>query len=199
MPSLQEAIDNLYNVAVRRGLKTSKLRLSTLADFCVEQLGNNGISDAGCEVNVPGFIKKKDWDVGWEHHGKCRLGISLKSNLSNLGGVAPNAIDNLLGEVTDAQMISPEIVTGYIMVIDVSKDSHSNKHGCTWSELLKRRLSACSIRKAPTWTHGTIEASHVVEVDFSSGARLITREKDVLPVFKKLKRELVKRNPCGCF
>lgn len=198
MTTLQQAIQELYNIAITNNKKSSTKRLDRLADYCIEQFEMKGLKNVEKEGNVKGFVKDKNWDVCWQHHGKYRMGISLKSNLSNLAGVAPNAIDNLLGEVTDAQMNSPEFISGYIMVIDVSKDNFSRKHQCTWRELIKRRLKACSVRKAPCWTFGTLEAFVVIEVDFSSKATLVTSEGEVLKMFDELIEEIKIRNSCEC-
>lgn len=67
-----------------------------------------------------------------------RLAISLKSLLKNLGGTVPNRLDDMMGEVTNLQMYSPEIVTGYVMLFNVAEDAHSRLHGTTWGDLLKR-------------------------------------------------------------
>lgn len=38
----------------------------------------------------------------------------------------------MMGEVTNLQMYSPEIVTGYVMLFNVAEDAHSRLHGATW-------------------------------------------------------------------
>ena len=116
--TVQEAIEHLYRVAVVEQKTTSPARLSGLADFCVQELEKRGVSGVGAEVAVQGFGRVKQWDVAWEHAGKARLGLSLKSLLKNIPGTVPNRIDDLMGEVANAQLHSPEIVIGYIMVFD---------------------------------------------------------------------------------
>ena len=130
--TVQEAIAHLYRVAVVEQKTTSPARLSGLADFCVQELEKRGVSGVGAEVAVQGFGRVKQWDVAWEHAGKARLGLSLKSLLKNIPGTVPNRIDDLMGEVANAQLHSPEIVIGYIMVFDRSQDSWSKKHDSTW-------------------------------------------------------------------
>jgi len=115
--------------------------------------------------------------------------------LKNLSGTVPNRIDDLIGEVANVQMYSPEIVVGYLMVFDVSQDAFSPKHGTTWCNLLRSRLDRLSGRKAPFWSTGMIEAFAVVEVDFSSGPVLLTAEAEVESMFETLVSEVVKRNP----
>ena len=126
---------------------------------------------------------------------KPRLAISLKSLLKNLGGTVPNRVDDLMGEVTNVQMYSPEIVTGYIMLFNVAEDSFSPLHQSTWSELLKNRIARLSNRRPPSWSIGMIEASLFLEVDFSDGPRLVSGEAAVTPFFDRLVADVRYRNP----
>ena len=116
MISAQDAVDDLYRIAVTEEKKTSTSRLQVLADFCVQELTRRGLKDVEKEASIPGAGREKKWDVAWQYDGKYRLGISLKSLLKNLGGTVPNRIDDLIGEVANAQLHSPEIVIGYIMI-----------------------------------------------------------------------------------
>ncbi len=193
--SLQDAIDSLYRIAVLEGKRTSTTRLSALADYCVEQLALRGLRDAETEVRLPGGGRPKNWDVAWKLHGKYRLGISLKSILHNLPGTVPNRIDDLMGEVANLQMYSPEIVIGYMIVVDVSADSHSDARGGTWCDLLQQRLSNLSNRKAPSWSVGMIESYTIIQVDFSERAELLTDEAEAQRIWEKLAQELKSRNP----
>ncbi|MCY3931391.1 MAG: hypothetical protein OXH70_06720 [Acidobacteria bacterium] len=117
------------------------------------------MAGVGAEVAVRGFGRVKQWDVAWEHAGKARLGISLKSLLKNIPGTVPNRIDDLIGEVANAQLHSPEIVIGYIMVFDRSQDSWSKKHDSTRLDLLRSRLEQLSRRSPPAWATGTFRAT----------------------------------------
>jgi len=193
--TLQEAIDHLYQTAVVDRSRTSTIRLQKLAQYCVQQLDCRGLCEAETEVTIPGGGRPKQWDVAWKLHKKYRLAISLKSILRNLSGTVPNRVDDLIGEVANAQMYSPEIVIGYLMIFDVSEDTVSSKHGCTWCELLKTRLSGLSGRRAPFWSVGMIEAFAVVEVDFSQGPKLLTSQSEIDTVFDVLVSEVKKRNP----
>lgn len=193
--TMQESIEHLYQTAVVDRSRTSTLRLQKLAQYCVQQLDCRGLCGAETEVTIPGGGRPKRWDVAWELSEKYRLAISLKSILRNLGGTVPNRIDDLIGEVANAQMYSPEIVIGYLMIFDVSKDAVSSKHGCTWCELLKTRLSGLSGRRAPFWSVGMIEAFAVVEVDFSLGPKLLTPQSEIDTAFDVLVSEVKKRNP----
>ena len=79
-----------------------------------------------------------------------RLGPVLRGGASqtrtrwrgHFGGTVPNRVDDLMGEVTNVQMYSPEIVAGYIMLFNVAEDSYSPLHLSTWAGLLKTRRGA---------------------------------------------------------
>ncbi len=147
------------------------------------------------EVAVEGYGRVKQWDVAWRHGGKARLGISLKSLLKNIAGTVPNRIDDLIGEVANAQLHSPEIVVGYIMVFDRSQDSFSTKHGSTWLELLRSRLEQLSHRAPPAWATGTFEGLVLAKVDFSDGPLLRSDPRDFGAFFDRLVGHVRFRNP----
>lgn len=193
--SLQDAIDDLYQRARAAGATTSTARLRVLAEHCVEELADRGFSGARIDPEIPGFARAKDWDVAWLHNGKARLAISLKSILKNLPGTVPNRIDDLVGEAANLQMYSPETAIGYAMIFNVEEDTLSKKHGCTWSDLLRKRLQSISGRKAPHWTIGTIEAAAFVEVDFSKGPQLVSGASEVSSMIDTLVALARERNP----
>lgn len=192
--SLAEAIESLYNIAVVQGKSQSTIRLQRLGEFCVEKLASFGLSGAQREVTIPGGGREKQWDVAWQYHAKHRLAISLKSILRNLPGTVPNRVDDLMGEVANIQMYSPEIVVGYVMILDVSTDTRRAR-GTTWSDLLNERLTRLSGRRAPSWSIGMIESFALVQVDFSKGPRLLTPEASVIKMLKDLANEVKARNP----
>ena len=109
MITAQHAVDDLYRIAVTEKKATSTARLDTLAEFCLQELTRRGLHGVEKEASVPGAGREKRWDVAWQYDGKYRLGLSLKSLLKNLGGTVPNRIDDLIGEVANAQLHSPEI------------------------------------------------------------------------------------------
>jgi hypothetical protein len=195
MITVQDAILHLYQAVVLEGKTQSPARLRVLADYCVQELAARGMPGAQTEQNVPGGGRQKSWDVAWPYDGKYRLAISLKSMLKNLPGTVPNRIDDLIGEVANAQLQSPEIVIGYVMLVDVSEDVHSAKHGSTWTKLLRTRLERLSGRKPPHWTVGTIEAYVLAEVDFSSSANLLTAADQFDRFFDILVEQVRARNP----
>ena len=52
--------------------------------------------------------------------------------------------DDLIGEVANAQLHSPEIVIGYVMIFNVQEDAFSPRHRSTWADLLRTRLESLS-------------------------------------------------------
>ena len=193
--TLQDAVDSLYRIAVVEGKATSTKRLDGLARYCVEELLKRGLGGAVTEAKLPGGGREKSWDVAWSMDDKPRLAISLKSLLKNLGGTVPNRVDDLMGEVTNVQMYSPEIVTGYIMLFNVAEDSYSPLHGSTWADLLRSRITRLSGRRPPSWSIGMIEAFLFLEVDFSNGPLLVSGASDAAAFVDRLVAAVRERNP----
>ncbi len=193
--TLDEAVRQLYTIAVQEGKATSTIRLQALAQFCAEELERRGLGGTETESAIPGGGREKQWDVAWRLHGKYRLAISLKSILRNLPGTVPNRIDDLIGEVANAQMYSPEIVIGYLMVFDTSQDALSARHGTTWCEVLRQRLADLSGRRAPSWSVGMIEHFAILEVDFSKGAMIVRGQAEIMGMLDGLVAEVKHRNP----
>lgn len=193
--SLQDAVDHLYRLTVIDKRATSTQRLGGLAQYCIEQLEARGVRGALPEHEIPGGGRAKSWDVAWNYDGKFRLAISLKSILKNLSGTIPNRIDDLMGEAANAQLYSPEIVLGYVMLLNVAEDEFSKKHGMKWSELLRSRLTTLSGRSPPGWTIGTIEAHAFAEVDFSQSSSVLPSSSDFGEFFDILAYHVKQRNP----
>jgi hypothetical protein len=195
MVTFAEAIEDLYRIAVVERKAQSPARLSMLAEYSIEQLAKRGLPGAEADVKIPGGAREKSWDIAWEYDAKYRLGISLKSLLKNIPGTVPNRLDDLMGEVANAQMYSPEIVLGYIMVFDVSQDTTRGKNGKLWSEFLEDKLRFLSGRTAPAWSTGTLEAIILIRVDFSRGPKIIAGEKLLAGFFNHLTKAVKARNP----
>ncbi len=193
--AVQDAIADLYRIAVEEKKTTAVTRLDRLAKFCVQELEARGLADVETEASIPGGGRTKKWDVAWKHDGKYRLAISLKSILKNIAGTVPNRIDDMMGEATNAQLYSPEIVIGYIMIFNTEEDRFSDKHGSTWLELLRSRLRTLAGRKAPAWTAGTVEAFVLAEVDFGKSARLVSDPTAFAEFFDALVAQAGDRNP----
>lgn len=195
MTTLQEAINELHRLAVVQRRATSTKRLDALADYCTAELSSRGLAGVEKEARVPGAGREKLWDVAWRHTGKYRLGISLKSILRNLGGTVPNRIDDLIGETANAQLHSPEIVVGYIVVFNRQTDVVSTRHGSTWGALLHRRLSSLSGRRAPVWSTGMLEDFLVVDVNFGKSAEIVSMSQPPGQFFDRLVEQVKLRNP----
>lgn len=191
----QDAVDSLYRTAVAEDKTTSTARLETLAEYCVQELTRRGLHEVQREASIPGAGREKKWDVAWSYDGKYRLGLSLKSLLRNLSGTVPNRIDDLIGEVANAQLHSPEIVIGYVMIFNIQGDRFSQRHNSTWSSLLQTRLTSLSGRRAPSWTTGTVEDFIVAEVDFGSGPQIVSTSQPFDAFFDTLVEQVRARNP----
>ena len=193
MISLQDAVDDLYRIAVTEARRQSPNRLAILADMCVEQMALRGLIGTAKELPVPGIGRSKNWDVAWPPKGKVRLGISLKSLLRNVAGTVPNRVDDLTGEMANVQLLSPEIVTGYIMVFDTTS-SALRQDGTRWVDFFREAVERLSGRDAPAWAAGMVEASAVVEVDFANGP-IIVAAPDMDAFFDRLAHCVQERNP----
>ncbi len=106
----------------------------------------------------------------------------------------PNRIDDLMGETANIQLYSPEVVTGYVVIIDVSQQN-LRKAGGKWCELLEERLDHLAVRRAPYWTPSTFEAYALIRVDFSKGPLLLSGEADFHEMLRTLANETKARNP----
>ncbi len=191
----QHAVTDLYRIAVAEGKATSVRRLDCLAEYCVQELTRRGLQGVTKEASVPGAGRIKKWDVACCIGGKFRLVISLKSLLRNLGGTVPNRIDDMMGEVANAQLHSPELVTGYVMIFNVAGDRVSPRHGTTWCELLTRRLKSLSGRRPPAWTIGTVEDFVLVQVDFGQSPEILATSQPFGAFFDTLVAHVAERNP----
>jgi hypothetical protein len=118
--TLGNTITSLYQIAVVEGKATSTVRLRALANYYVQELAARGLAGAKTERTLPGGGRPKQWDVAWKLHEKYRLAISLKSILRNLAGTVPNRTDDLMGEVVNLQMYSPEIVVKAVVELGVT-------------------------------------------------------------------------------
>jgi hypothetical protein len=159
--------NTLSRILSRRTQDSS--RLSPLADYIKLQLAKQGLSGirggSDGELQIAGYARPKDWDVAYDFAGKPRLLISLKSIWKNASGTVPNRLDDLMGEAANVQQMSPEVVTGYVMLFDVQADSLRRDDGLTWSAFMETRLERLCVRKAPMWNQGLIEACWFIRFD----------------------------------
>lgn len=158
---------------------TSTTRLLPLADLVKELFRASGLHNvrggSGGELCVPGLARVKDWDVAYEFAGKFRLLVSLKSLLKNLSGSIPNRLDDLQGELANIQQLWPEIVIGYVVLVDVASDSVRRQDQRSWLQFFEDALRRISIRRPPLWNQGLLEALWYIRFDsrLPRGQRLV--------------------------
>ncbi len=161
--NLADAIDDLLT----RRIQDSG-RLNKLATFCIEEFARHGLQGVrggrADEVGIRGFGRQKDWDLAFVLADKPRLLVSLKSILKNLAGTVPNRLDDLMGEAANVQQLQPEVVIGYVVIIDVAED-RLRKDGLTWSDHFENNLRRIAVRKAPLWNQGLIEGIWLIRID----------------------------------
>jgi hypothetical protein len=171
--TLSEAVDDLL---ARKTQDSGRLNL--LAKYCQEEFERAGLSGVrggkADEVGIRGLGRQKDWDLAYVLAGKPRLLVSLKSILKNISGVVPNRLDDLMGEVANVQQLSPEIVIGYIVIIDEAENS-THRSGGTWIDHFEGNLRNIAIRRAPLWNQGLLEAIWLIRIDSRKppGERLV--------------------------
>lgn len=144
-------------------------RLNLLATYCIESFGRLGLQGVrggkADEVGIRGLGRQKDWDLAYVLAGKPRLLVSLKSILRNLSGTVPNRLDDLMGEAANVQQLSPEIVIGYVVIMDEADDSVRRDGKGTWSDHFESNLRRIAIRRAPLWNQGLIEGAWLIRID----------------------------------
>jgi hypothetical protein len=129
------------------------------------------------EAEVPGLARKKGWDLALVYPAsgsvKPRLLVSLKSIMANPSGSWPNRLDDLVGEVSSVQMLFPEVVVGYVVVLDHGAPTRRKKalsppegdENRPFYESFKAGLRALAQRRPPLWAQGLIEGYWVIEID----------------------------------
>lgn len=158
---------------------TSSKRLEPMVDYVWKRLTTRFPSSLWPylqkEAKVPGLAREKSWDLGLVYPGgegipkKPRLLISFKSILANPSGSWPNRLDDLVGEVSSVQMLFPEVVIGYAVIVDVGAP-HGRRRpqnpGLSFPfDRFREGLEALSRREPPLWAQGLIEEHWLVEVD----------------------------------
>jgi hypothetical protein len=196
--SLSDAVDDLL------GRKTQDSgRLNSLATYCIEAFAKTGLAGVqggkADEVGIRGLGRQKDWDLAFVLAGKPRLLVSLKSILKNLAGTVPNRLDDLMGEAANVQQLSPEIVIGYVVIMDEAGNS-IRRDGSTWIDTFKSNLNNIAIRRAPLWNQGLLEGVWLIRVDSRNpaGSRIVetsSADADGVNFFKALIDELYRREP----
>jgi hypothetical protein len=196
--SLSDAVDDL----LQRKTQDSG-RLNLLATYCIEAFRLAGLPGVrggkADEVGIRGLGRQKDWDLAYVLAGKPRLLVSLKSILKNISGVVPNRLDDLMGEVANVQQLSPELVIGYVVIMD-EKENSPHRGGSTWIDHFEANLRKIAIRRAPLWNQGLIEAIWLIRIDSRNppGQRVVnvsTEDAESTGFFRALLDELFLREP----
>jgi len=196
--SLSEAVDDLLARATQ-----DSGRLDKLASYCIEAFAQAGLANVrggkADEVGIRGLGRQKDWDLAFVLADKPRLLVSLKSILKNLSGTVPNRLDDLMGEAANVQQLSPELVIGYVVIMDEAGDS-PRRSGGTWIDHFKSNLDKIAIRRAPLWNQGLIEGVWLIRIDSRKpvGSRIVSThsaDADGVNFFKALIDELYRREP----
>ena len=194
---LDEVVDNLL---ARRIQDAGRLHM--LAKYCIEAFERAGLpglrGGKADEVGIRGLGRQKDWDLAYVLAGKPHLLISLKSILRNLSRVVPNRLDDLMGEVANVQQLSPELVIGYVVIMDEKENSQRRDGTGTWIDHFEANLRRIAIRRAPLWNQGLIEGAWLIRIDSRkpAGQRVVeTTEADAAGVgfFQALLDELYLR------
>jgi hypothetical protein len=197
--TLSDAVDDLLSRH-----KTDSGRLDLFAKFCVEAFARAGLDGVhggkANEVGIRGLGRQKDWDLTYVLAKKPRLLVSLKSSLKNLSGTVPNRLDDLMGEAANVQQLSPEIVIGYVVIMDEKADSMRRNGDGTWSDHFESNLRKIAIRKAPLWNQGLIEGAWLIWINSSKppGERVtaaVDMDAKGISFFKALLDELYLREP----
>lgn len=196
--TLSEAVDDLLARP-----KTDSGRLNMLAAFCIAEFERQGLRGVrggqADEVGIRGFGRQKDWDLAFVLAEKPRLLVSLKSILRNLAGTVPNRLDDLMGEAANVQQLQPEVVIGYVVIMDEAED-RIRRNGMTWCDTFEANLRKIAVRKAPLWNQGLIEGVWLIRID--SRQPIASRIIDTIAMdakgtgfFKALLDELYLREP----
>jgi hypothetical protein len=98
------------------------------------------------------------------------------------------------------QQLSPELVIGYVMIMDEKENSLRRRSGETWIDHFESNLRRIAIRRAPLWNQGLIEGAWLIRIDSRkpAGQRVTdTFDADAAGVgfFRALIDELYLREP----
>lgn len=194
MTSLQDAVDFLYDKTYVQEKWTSTARLDVLAEYCEDEMVDRGIAPWEDEVRLNAWARDKNWDVVHPPEGRPKVAISMKSILKNLAGTIPNRTDDLIGEVTDLQMRYPEIVIGYIVLVDAA-DTDEESNRSEWADELESRLESISGRSPPYWGAGSVEAACVIKTNLAGdgGPEVLTDESETEEFFDTIVEQYKER------
>jgi hypothetical protein len=105
-----------------------------------------------------------------------------------------------MGEAANVQQLSPEIVIGYVVIMDENEDSMRRDGKGTWSDHFEENLRRIAIRRAPLWNQGLIEAIWLIRINSNrpAGERItnsIEMDAKGTAFFQALLDELYLREP----
>lgn len=194
MTSLENAIGFLHDKVYVQEKPTSPNRMDAMAEYVIEALESRGIEEWETEVKLDAFARDKQWDVVHLVDGKPRVAISLKSILRNLAGTVPNRTDDLIGEVADLQMQYPEVIVGYVVIMDLA-ETDRDPNAAKWVRRMDSRLESISGRQPPFWGRGTIEASEVIKAKLQgySDPEVMTSEGEMATFFETIDEQYDRR------
>jgi len=194
MTSLENAIEFLHDKVYVQEKPTSPKRMDEMAEYVIEALESRGIEGWETEVKLDAFARDKQWDVVHVVDGKPRVAISLKSILRNLAGTVPNRTDDLIGEVADLQMRYPEVIVGYVVIMDLA-ETDRDPNASKWVSRMDSRLESISGRQPPFWGRGTIEASEVIKAKLQgySDPEVMTSEDEMAAFFETIDEQYDER------
>lgn len=83
------------------------------------------------------------------------------------------------GELANVQHLRPEVVTGYVVLVDVASDVPRRGDGLMWADFFEATLRKLAIRKAPLWNQGLMEGLWFIRLDSRRplGERLLDGER----------------------
>ena len=182
--TVTNALADFFEIRIKK--PTSSKRLSTLAAFCAQELTRNSLAHPATERIVKGLARDKKWDVVWEYDRRIRLAISLKSIMSNVRGTVPNRIDDLMGEAANLQLVNPEIVLGYVVLINRDDDDQG-----IHTENMRTALRTLVTHRETHLSPGTIDASWMIQL---RGDQMVAGDDPDL-FFRNLTSRVRERNP----
>ena len=138
---------------------------------------NPNIEGLTLERRIASLSKIKNWDLVAPQRGRPRLAVSFKAYASKGTKNVSNRLDEILGELSEMQNMYPEVISGYVMAIDLDKlgDGSIDHSESRFSDLIEK-LTRVTIRNAPAWMPGTLEAFLLIGIRLS-GSDSVSVEK----------------------
>ncbi len=105
-----------------------------------------------------------------------------------------------MGEAANVQQLQPEVVIGYVVIVDVAEDTPRKADGIMWSHHFEQNLRKIAVRKAPLWNQGLIEGVWLIRIDSRRPATqrivdIVDMDAKGMDFFSALLGELYLREP----